>query len=553
MPEMVSQSARPVNQPPSLSYVNDDGETVPSAEATQRIFWTPIRKDGDGDRIFIKFWRSNANPSDWVGVKMLSGSEEIDIEDSSMVIQEGGNIDDFEKALYSVVEEEPMLLSELKWKMESKGFRWIGKPKAEIMQMSTVTVIRDCHPQPVDFIVARDKQNNKEYLLRSAEFLMDEVDKDLDGSKVCAKVNASIISLFEFAFVPESRYGELAEMALPEKWTLSQGRPYEVLINYLKYTFEQACRITGALIQCPGEYAIFNTGLVDRNYDWIYAYFVPNFIVGKQKWFLYGFCVIGNRGNSGLGKKVALKVGELPHRVTWLDHSKLYFDTTLKVYSDWTHIIQQRIDRFPPEFVLRYFSHPEIVELYKKIEQNRKTREYLFKEIETCVQKLDNTEANKFAGYKGRSLSVWDIDRLGGKQYGEYLELQKLLKSYKESMAYEVKSLSCLQEFVNRSEFADAQYEMVARLEKAIELAQKKIIWDYSTAIPIYYPTQKSFGFLLPLSLLGTKGVDVALVVSKAGGKAYQGQTVLTKEMAYSNARLLRRPDTQWMFEWIRS
>ena len=53
---------------------------------------------------------------------------------------------------------------------------------------------------------------------------------------------------------------------------------------------------------------------------------------------------------------------------------------------------------------------------------------------------------------------------------------------------------------------------------------------------------------LLPLCLLQDGKADLALVVEKEkDGRAYRGNTVLTLDMAYSNARLLARPDPDWL------
>jgi hypothetical protein len=52
--------------------------------------------------------------------------------------------------------------------------------------------------------------------------------------------------------------------------------------------------------------------------------------------------------------------------------------------------------------------------------------------------------------------------------------------------------------------------------------------------------------FLLPLDLTGEPGADLTLVVS-AVGKYYRGHTVLTLDMAYTNARLVARPDSEWL------
>jgi hypothetical protein len=50
----------------------------------------------------------------------------------------------------------------------------------------------------------------------------------------------------------------------------------------------------------------------------------------------------------------------------------------------------------------------------------------------------------------------------------------------------------------------------------------------------------------LPLCLLKPSVADLALVVSTKEGQ-YRGDTILTLDMAYSNARLLCRPDSDWL------
>ena len=51
----------------------------------------------------------------------------------------------------------------------------------------------------------------------------------------------------------------------------------------------------------------------------------------------------------------------------------------------------------------------------------------------------------------------------------------------------------------------------------------------------------------MPLDLTGDGRADLALVVSGVGDRAYRGHTVLTLDMAYTNARLVARPDSDWL------
>ena len=63
----------------------------------------------------------------------------------------------------------------------------------------------------------------------------------------------------------------------------------------------------------------------------------------------------------------------------------------------------------------------------------------------------------------------------------------------------------------------------------------------------MYYPNRNIMSLLLPLSLVRDDQVDVALVVERMPSGNYQGQTILTLAMAYSNARLVCRLENDWL------
>ena len=63
----------------------------------------------------------------------------------------------------------------------------------------------------------------------------------------------------------------------------------------------------------------------------------------------------------------------------------------------------------------------------------------------------------------------------------------------------------------------------------------------------MYYPTKNTGSLLLPLSLVDEDHVDLALVVERQPSGAYLGQTILPLYLAYSNSRLVTRPDSDWL------
>lgn len=81
--------------------------------------------------------------------------------------------------------------------------------------------------------------------------------------------------------------------------------------------------------------------------------------------------------------------------------------------------------------------------------------------------------------------------------------------------------------------------------EGAVQLAIKKVEANYKIAVPQYYDGK--IQFLLPLSLTGNiESVDIVMAISKING-FYRGNTCLTLDMAYNNARLIAKPDTPWL------
>lgn len=82
-------------------------------------------------------------------------------------------------------------------------------------------------------------------------------------------------------------------------------------------------------------------------------------------------------------------------------------------------------------------------------------------------------------------------------------------------------------------------------LTGAIELMKKKVSANYKLAIPQYYDNK--IQLLLPLCLDSDNGrPNLALAVTKLD-TCYQGHTCLTLDMAYNNARLIAKPDSNWL------
>jgi len=81
-------------------------------------------------------------------------------------------------------------------------------------------------------------------------------------------------------------------------------------------------------------------------------------------------------------------------------------------------------------------------------------------------------------------------------------------------------------------------------LNGSIETMKKKVSANYKLAIPQYY--EGKIQLLLPLCLEDDETPSLALTVTKVGSY-YQGHTCLTLDMAYNNARLIAKPESNWL------
>ena len=78
----------------------------------------------------------------------------------------------------------------------------------------------------------------------------------------------------------------------------------------------------------------------------------------------------------------------------------------------------------------------------------------------------------------------------------------------------------------------------------ALEYAKVRIMENYKSAVPQFF--NGKIQFLIPISLGDPKIVDLSLAVEKIED-VYTGRTCLTLDMAYNNARLIAKPESDWL------
>lgn len=308
---------------------------------------------------------------------------------------------------------------------------------------------------------------------------------------------SATVRLTDWANISNARYGVLAELALEERWYYGNSEDlaeaknkFPILKNYLIYTFMRLCHEGKVCLatdpQTGEEYAAFNTGLVDRKYEYIYAIFKPESKYSSTYyWYLHAFAVAGEDE----GKTLVRLFNPLPAKANYFGdriESMLYDTSTGDLSCDYTHILVERAERFPVEF----------------FEDNCPT---------------------SFTTING--VEIGAVDQLDDEDRHTYFA------ALSEKIASDSRILKRLKN----------------RFEDAVELAVKRVEWNYKTAIPMYFPTRNTMSLLLPLALVDEDKVDLALVVERHPSGSYQGQTVLPLGMAYANSRLVTRPDSDWL------
>lgn len=291
-------------------------------------------------------------------------------------------------------------------------------------------------------------------------------------------------------------------IALDERWYYNNEDKLTkpILKNYLSYTFERLQyedEIERKKAQEEGRQprlkileneknAIFNTGLVDSIYDPIYAFFSRNtgkYASVKQPWVFIAFAT-ANSYYQNIITDFAYK----PIRAEYFTNpSDLYYDCNAqKPTINWEHIIKDNIERLPIGFVKR-----------------------------------GATDGFPF---------IENVDALPKSQRRDYYD--KLAQAIYDD--------------------EDWLQFLTTKFRNALDIALSRVAWNYKTAIPVYYVTDHKLSLLLPLALEKKGVIDVALVcehkVDEAGGvNNYVGRTIFTLQMAYNNARLITRPDSDWL------
>lgn len=177
-----------------------------------------------------------------------------------------------------------------------------------------------------------------------------------------------VLELFKFAFFPN--YGNSIaylsdNLADPEDWEFSDvpNNGYSILKNYLEHTFRRIQFENKIAYTKNNSHACFNTGLVTKNLEPIYAYFEAYRNIGLSKTPPPPFCFKAFLKESDPGFLRIFPTGHPDIADFFQRPEDLIFNPRCKLIPDLDHILLDNLDRFP-----KHIQALEMAEMRRRLE-----------------------------------------------------------------------------------------------------------------------------------------------------------------------------------------
>ncbi len=198
---------------------------------------------------------------------------------------------------------------------------------------------------PVEIVLKRSAYEGKPWFL----YYIDALPHNASTKQI---LPGKMLENFAFLGSWSSFLTELADKALPETWDFgdTSSKNLHILMQYIKYTFYRLTKEDKICVSADRQFAAFNTGLIDKQYDDIYACFVPNDPNSESEWKFAGFSTAASRN---LGKSLVKYFNPLPQPAQYFKRNEdLIFDLEKPLHPDFEHIIIDNISRLPLQFLL---------------------------------------------------------------------------------------------------------------------------------------------------------------------------------------------------------
>jgi hypothetical protein len=299
------------------------------------------------------------------------------------------------------------------------------------------------------------------------------------------------VRIFEYSIVADwaDRLTVLKELAEPERWTyvsVPSEPPVKlpILDSYMRYTFLQVH--SQDKVAEVDDLACFNTGLLTPAQEEIFGVFAVSERYNPSR-------PQGHDNRKWFlklwarrGDRILTQFNTLPDLASyWSNPSELVLDPSLEVRPNIDHILRENSNRFPIE---------------------------LGGQVDTDGVPLDLK-------------SIPDIEDEGGVAEGTVEGSKESIDGTHESLA--TASIA-------------ARIALDGAITHSLRLARR----SYRVAIPQFY--RGNIQLLLPLYMRNTSRADLALTLERHGDW-YRATTVLYPDWAYRHARILSRPNSEWL------
>lgn len=125
-----------------------------------------------------------------------------------------------------------------------------------------------------------------------------------------------------------------------------------------------------------------------------------------------------------------------------------------------------------------------------------------------------------------------------------FTDIRELI--YDSSLELRANTSHILDENISRfpPDLAQNKQMLLILFTGAMDIAKKRVQANYKVAVPTYY--RGEICLMLPLCLRDSNKTDLALAI-KRESNFYIAKTCLTLDMAYNDARLIAKPDNEWL------
>jgi hypothetical protein len=294
--------------------------------------------------------------------------------------------------------------------------------------------------------------------------------------------------IFDYALVAnwDERLETLAQLAEPERWsylTVPDESAFPILGSYLRFTFLQLHE-QGKIAETD-DLACFNTGLLTPAQEEIFGVFTVSDRYDASRPQAHDNRKWFLKLWARSGDRILNAFPILPSLATyWTDPAQLIFNPSLEVRPNIDHILRENLSRFPVEYGGQVDASGVPQDLVATPEIDTEERE---------AEGLDVAEAHE----------------------------------------------ESTQEPAPAAPLA-ARIAVDGAVKHSIRLAHR----SYRVAVPQFY--RGSIQLLIPLYLRDPARADLALTLERHD-TWYRAATVLYPDWAYRHARLLTRPNSEWL------